>query len=101
VTDFLIGNDPSPKSIFAISSEIAEPRDPQLNLTRWSDRDKYSLQWMFQGIGTRGSTGGWTGVGGCMVASLGGLLGGNGSRTGSGLARGFGMDTEEYKEGEK
>ena len=63
--------------------------------------EEYSLQWMFQGIGTRGSTGGWTGVGGCMVASLGGLLGGNGSRTGSGLARGFGMDTEEYKEGEK
>jgi len=56
---------------------------------------------MFQGIGTRGSTGGWTGVGGCVVASLGGLLGGNGGRTGRGLARGFGVDTEVYEEGEK
>jgi len=65
--------------------------------------EEYSLWWMFQGIGTRGSTGGWTsdGVGGCIVASLGGLLGGNGSRTGSGLARGFGVVTEEYKKGEK
>ena len=58
---------------------------------------------MFQGIGTRGSTGGcgWIGVGGCVVASLGGLLGGNGGRTGSGLVGGFGVDTEVYKEGEK
>jgi len=56
---------------------------------------------MFHGIGTRGSTGGWTGVGRCVVASLGGLLGGNGGRTGSGLARGFGVDAEGYKGGEK
>jgi len=63
--------------------------------------EEYSLRWMFQGIGTRGSTGGWTGVGGCVVASLGGLLGGNGGRTGRGLARGFGVDTEVYEEGEK
>jgi len=56
---------------------------------------------MFHGIGTRGSTGGWAGVGGCVVASLGGLLGGNGSRTGSGLARGFVMDAEVVEEGEK
>jgi len=63
--------------------------------------EEYSLWWMFQRIGTRGSTGGWTGVGGCVVASLGGLLGGNGSRTGSGLVGGFGVDTEVYEEGEK
>ena len=63
--------------------------------------EEYSLWWIFQGMGTRGSTGGWTGIGGCVVASLGGLLGGNGGRTGSGLARGFGMNTEEYEEGEK
>jgi len=58
---------------------------------------------MFQGIGTRGSTGGWTGdgVGGCTVASLGGLLSGNGGRTGSGLARGFGVDAKGYEGGEK
>jgi len=63
--------------------------------------EEYSLRWMFQGIGTRGSTGGWTGVGGCVVASLGGSLGGNGGRTGSGLARGFGVDAEGYEGGEK
>jgi len=56
---------------------------------------------MFQGIGTRGSTGGWTGIGECVVASLGGLLGGNGGRAGSGLARGFGVDAEGYEGGEK
>jgi len=61
--------------------------------------EEYSLWWMFHGIGTRGWTGGWTGdgVGGCVVASLGGLLVGNGSRTG----RGFGVDAEGYKGGEK
>jgi len=61
--------------------------------------EEYSLRWMFHGIGTRGSTGGWTGdsIGSCIVASLGSLLGGNGSRTGSGLARGFGVDAEGYK----
>jgi len=34
--------------------------------------EEYSLQWMFQGIGTRGLTSGWTGngVGGCVVALL-------------------------------
>ena len=63
--------------------------------------EEYSLQWIFQGIGTRGWTGGWTGIGGCIVASLSGSLGGNGGRTGSGLARGFWVDAEEYKEGEK
>jgi len=65
--------------------------------------EEYSLWWMFHGIGTRGWTGGWTGdgVSGCTVASLDGLLGGNGSRTGSGLARGFGVDAEGYKGGEK
>jgi len=63
--------------------------------------EEYSRQWMFQGIGTRGSTGGWTGVGGCIVASLDGLLGGNGGRTGRGLARGFGVDAEGYEGGEK
>jgi len=63
--------------------------------------EKYSLQWMFHRIGTRGSTGGWTGIGGCVVASLGGLLGGNGGRTGSGLARGSGVDAEGYDKGEK
>ena len=63
--------------------------------------EEYSRQWMFQGIRMRGSTGGWTGVGGCVMASLGGLLGGNGSRTGRGLARGFGVDTEVYEEGKK
>jgi len=56
---------------------------------------------MFQGIGTRGSTGGWIGVGRCVVASLGGLLGGNGGRTGGDLARGFGVDAEGYEGGEK
>jgi len=35
---------------------------------------------MFQGIGTRGLTGGWTG---------------------SGLAKGFGVDAEGYEGGEK
>jgi len=34
VTDFPSGNDPSLKSIFVISPEI-----PELDLTRWSDRD--------------------------------------------------------------
>jgi len=63
--------------------------------------EEYSLRWIFQGMGTRGSTGGWTGVGRCVLASLGGLLGSNGSRTGSGLARGFGVDAEGYKGGEK
>ena len=63
--------------------------------------EEYSLRWMFQGIGMRGLTGSWTGVGRCVVASLGGLLGGNGGRTGRGLARGFGVDTEVYEEGEK
>jgi len=52
-------------------------------------------------MGTRGSTGGWTGVGECIVASLGGSLGGNGGWTGGGLARGFVVDTVVYKEGEK
>jgi len=58
---------------------------------------------MFHRIGTRGSTGGWTGnsIGSCIVASLDGLLGGNGSRTGRVLARGFGVDAEGYKGGEK
>ena len=65
--------------------------------------EEYSLRWMFHGIGMRGLTGGWTGnsIGSCVVASLGGLLSSNGSRTGRGLARGFGVVTEEYKEGEK
>jgi len=63
--------------------------------------EEYSLQWMFHRIGMRGSTGGWTGIGGCIVASLGGLLGGNGGRTGSGLAMGFGVDAEGYEGGEK
>ena len=63
--------------------------------------EEYSLRWMFQRIGTRGSTGGWTGIDGCVVASLGGLLGGNGGRTGRGLARGSGVDAEVYEEGEK
>jgi len=63
--------------------------------------EEYSLRWMFQGMGTRGSTGGCTGAGGCVVASLGGSLGGNGGRTGSGLARGFRVDAEGYKGGEK
>jgi len=67
----------------------------------WYISIEYSLWWMFQGIGTRGSTGGWTGVGGCVVASLGGLLGSNGGRTGRGLARGFGVDAEGYEGGEK
>jgi len=61
--------------------------------------EEYSLWWMFHGIGMRGSTGGWTGDG--VVASLDGLLGGNGSRTGRGLARGFWVVTERYKGGEK
>ena len=52
-------------------------------------------------MGTRGSTGGWTGIGGRMVASLDGLLGGNGGRTGGGLVRGFGVDAEGYEGGEK
>jgi len=63
--------------------------------------EEYSLWWIFQGIGTRGSTGGWTSASGCVVASLGRLLGGNGSRTGSCLARGFGVVTEEYEDGKK
>jgi len=63
--------------------------------------EEYSLRWMFYGIGTRGLTGGWTGVSGCVVASLDGLLGSNGGRTGRGLARGSGVDAKEYKEGEK
>ena len=63
--------------------------------------EEYSLWWMFQGIGTRGSTGGWTGTGGLLGASLGGLLGSKGGRTGSGLARGFGVDAEGYEGGEK
>jgi len=62
--------------------------------------EEYSLWWMFQGIGTSGLTGGWTGTGRCVVASLGGLLDGNGGRTGSGLVGGFGVDTEVYEEGE-
>jgi len=58
---------------------------------------------MFHRIGTRGLTGGWTGdsISGCIVASLDRLLGGNGSRTGRGLARGFGVVAEGYKGGEK
>jgi len=56
---------------------------------------------MFQGIGMRGSTGGWAGIGKCIVTSLGGSLGGNGGRTGRGLARGFGVDAEGYEGGEK
>ena len=40
-------------------------------------------------------------MGGCVVASLDGLLGGNGGRTGSGLARGFRVDAEGYEGGEK
>jgi len=63
--------------------------------------EEYSLWWMFHRIGIRGLTGGWTGVGGCVMASLGGLLGGNGGRTGRGLVGGFGVVTEEYTEGEK
>jgi len=65
--------------------------------------EEYSLQWMFQGIGMRGLTGSWTGngIGGCIMASLDGLLGGNGSRTDSGFARGFGVDAEGYEGGEK
>jgi len=63
--------------------------------------EEYFLWWMFQGIGIRGLTGGWTGVGRCVVASLGGSIGGNGSRTGRGLARGFGVDAEGYEGGEK
>jgi len=56
---------------------------------------------MFHGIGIRGSTGGWTGMGSRVVTSLGGSLSGNGGRTGNGLARGFGVDTEGYEGGEK
>ena len=42
--------------------------------------EEYSQQWMFQGTGTRGWTGGWsTGDGG-----LGGSLGSNSGRSGSG-----------------
>jgi len=63
--------------------------------------EEYSLRWMFQGIGMRGSTGGWAGIGKCIVTSLGGSLGGNGGRTGRGLARGFGVDAEGYEGGEK
>ena len=63
--------------------------------------EEYSLQWMFHGIGIRGSTGGWTGMGSRVVTSLGGSLSGNGGRTGNGLARGFGVDTEGYEGGEK
>jgi len=65
--------------------------------------EEYSLRWMFHRIGMRGSTGGWTGdgVSGCVVASLDGLLGGNGSRTGRGLARGFGVVAKGYEGGEK
>jgi len=65
--------------------------------------EEYSLWWMFHRMGTRGLTGGWTcnGVSGCIVASLDGLLGGNGGRTGSGLARGFGVVAEGYEGGEK
>jgi len=63
--------------------------------------EEYSLRWMFQGIGMRGSTSGWTGIGGCVVASLDGLLGGNGGRTEGDLARGFGVDAEGYEGGEK
>jgi len=35
------------------------------------------------------------------MASLGGLLGGNGGRAGKGLARGFGVVAEGYEGGEK
>jgi len=61
--------------------------------------EEYSLRWMFYGIGTRGLTGGC--VSRCVVASLDGLLGSNGGRTGRGLARGSGVDAKEYEEGEK
>ena len=63
--------------------------------------EEYSLRWIFQGIGTRGWTGGWAGIGGREVASLSGLLGGNGGRTGGNLTRGFGVDTVVFEEGEK
>jgi len=65
--------------------------------------EEYSLWWMFHGIGTRGLTGGWTGssISGHVVASLDGLLGGNGGRTGRGLARGFGVVAKGYEGGEK
>jgi len=53
---------------------------------------------MFQGIGTRGSTGGWIGdsIGGCMVRSLDGSLGGNSGRVGRGLAAGLDVVGEGY-----
>ena len=52
--------------------------------------EEYFHLWMFHGIGTRGSTGGWMGdgVGGHMVRFLDGLLGGDSGRTGRGLAAG-------------
>ena len=63
--------------------------------------EEYSLQWMFHGIGMRGSTGGWTGVGSCVAMSLGGSLGSYGGRTGRGLTVGFGVPMEGYEGGEK
>ena len=63
--------------------------------------EEYSLQWMFYGIGMRGLTGGWTGVGSCVAMSLGGSLGSYGGRTGRGLTVGFGVPMEGYKGGEK
>jgi len=46
----------------------------------------------------RGLTGGWigNGVGGYMVRSLGGLLGGSSGRAGRGLAAGAGVVEEGY-----
>ena len=40
---------------------------------------------MFYGTGTRGSTGSCDGIGGRMVRSLDGLLGGSSGRSGSGV----------------
>jgi len=39
MTDFPFGNNPSPKPIFVILSEIPKPQDPRLDLTWWSDHD--------------------------------------------------------------
>jgi len=51
---------------------------------------EYSHQWMFHGIGMRGSTGSWTGdsIGGYMGLSWDGSLGSSGGRTGRGLVAG-------------
>ena len=64
----------------------------------YSSIEKYSHLWMFYGIGTSGSTGGWMGdsIGGHMVRSLDRLLGGNSSRAGRGLAAGTGVVEKGY-----